>query len=204
MNEIDEQERLARWRELQIELGLAVDEPAAPAASVVPAPPVPPPPPPPVPVPPPAARVVNVEPEPLPFELPPESELIPETSDSGDGTENQVEVGEAPEELTDTDGPPDGDKKRRRRRRRRRKGGPEAAPTAAPGLASPAIADAATPETLAPPSDDTDLSEGDEYLDDGEAADDDDDDDDIEPISFSDIVVPSWQELIASLYRPER
>src|SRR5262249_1281085 len=114
-----------------------------------------------------------------------------------DAVESHVEVGEAPEEVEAEPAPEEEKRRRRRRRRRGRKssaeGGAEA-PTAeavngpapeAGGLAE--NGDAGLPE----------VAEGDDDLEDG----DEDDDDEAEPISFADINVPTWQELIASLYR---
>ena len=104
--------------------------------------------------------------------------------------DNPVEMGEAPEEVPDEPTPADDGKRRRRRRRRRgRKSDDVPSSNAATDLAPAATPDAAE-------------------LDDGDDDDDDttdlDDDEDVEPITFTDWNVPTWQELIGSLYRPER
>src|SRR5207248_1331916 len=106
-------------------------------------------------------------------------------------------VGEAPEEV---ESEPAAEEEKRRRRRRRRRGrkpneGTADEQPAANGPAPEAGGLADTGDAGLP-----EVAEGDDDLDDG----DDEDDDEVEPISFADINVPTWQELIASLYRPER
>lgn len=206
MNEPNGQDQLDSWKALQVELGLAAaDAPAAhphtprveartpperrvelPAAEA----------------PEPDEPIRSLEQE-LPQSIvdaqPVESTAADEMVDTADAPiDNNVEVGEAPEEVPEPEPTPDDEKRRRRRRRRRgrRRGGET------PG----------EDEGAAEAPDGADGSPGSETLegeedsaDDGDAGEEEDDDDgDVEPITFTDWNVPTWQELIASLYRPER
>jgi hypothetical protein len=105
-------------------------------------------------------------------------------------TEDNVEVGEAPEEVPDEPGAAEQPPPRRRRGRRRGRRGAE--PQIGP---EPASAPSDVPgEQLATEEPQAPEMEGEEVEEDEE-----------EPaVSFADWTVPSWQELIASLYRPER
>jgi len=114
-------------------------------------------------------------------------------------SEDNVEVGEAPEEVPDPEGEPalEGDKRRRRRRRRRgRRGRNEG------GADQESIAGG--PESTASGSPPEDVAEDEDADEDSDADEDNDDEDEVEPLSFTDWSVPTWNELIASLYRPER
>jgi hypothetical protein len=112
---------------------------------------------------------------------------------------DNVEVGEAPEEVPEAEPEPaaEGEKRRRRRRRRRGRRGRDA--TAAEeeavgaGAEAPAIGDGHGTDESA---------EGEELGDESDLED--DDEDEVEPLSFTDWNMPTWNELIASLYRPER
>ncbi len=118
------------------------------------------------------------------------------------GDDQEVEVGEAPEEVpeepSEEQGAP-GDKRRRRRRRRRRRGGGE-------GSGEDSARGEEQSETAE--GDDRSPTSADDAGDDGQDDGDDDiveeDEEEIEPLSITDWNVPTWQELIASLYRPER
>lgn len=188
----DEKERLENWRALQISLGLVPDELPVPAAEMT-APPAPRAPEPP------AARksaddriVEAVAVEMLRPTEPAESETLPLAA----GAEQEVEVGEAPEEVPEEPGEEPGapgDKKRRRRRRRRRRG--EGAAEGAPAEANGEPGAAGMPGAGAEPP----LAEDEEEEMEGE-----EDEEEIEPISIPDWNVPTWQELIDALYRPER
>jgi len=205
MNEFDPQdkERLENWKALQVALGLAPEETPVPVQPVV-ASPLPNPPPV---VPPPRAAAefaekpkTDVAPEirrqtsgeePL-VALESASTAGPESADA----EREVEVGEAPEEIpeeTSEELAAQGDNHRRRRRRRRRRGGGDGADESAVKSDGP-LENAGLPSPSATDADD-------EAQDDGEE---DEDEEEIEPLSIPDWNVPTWQELIASLYRPER
>ncbi|MCX7702242.1 MAG: hypothetical protein N2039_15305 [Gemmataceae bacterium] len=196
-----EQERLQNWRALQVELGLIPDETIVPVPEAEAAPPSDELPPPGEPAP--AAARDSHPPETT-------SEVIAAAAEESlgdypvadsDSAERDVEVGEAPEEVPDEPGDDTAapEKKRRRRRRRRRK---------SEASVDEPTNDAATPETetasaslngeVTPESEPSDV-EGDD--DEGEVE---DDEEEIEPISLPDWNVPTWQELIDSLYRPER
>ena len=93
------------------------------------------------------------------------------------------------------------DKKRRRRRRRRgRRGGAEgdAESAEAPGAdeSGPLFDTGAEMPAAAANAEDLEEEE--------DAIEEDEDDIEVEPISFADWTVPTWNELIGSLYRPER
>jgi len=107
----------------------------------------------------------------------------------------EVEVGEAPEEIPDE--PLTGEEKRRRRRRRRRRRGQDG-----DGESEAAEVVQAGAEPAAGPPNLEDADEED-AADDG-LADEEDEEEEAESISFADWTVPSWNELIGSLYRPER
>ena len=98
---------------------------------------------------------------------------------SGD---HEVEVGEAPEEIPETE-EEKRPRRRRGRRRRRSEGGPR---------------EDAPEEREMPDESAADADQGEEDA--GEE----DDEEEVEIVPFADWNVPSWQELIGSLYRPER
>jgi ribonuclease E len=179
-----------RWYELQIQLGLIPAPPAA--APVRPPEPPPAPPPPPVAVAPPPALEPDDEPG---DELPPIEELDLEAP-----ADALVESLPPAGDEDDAGGTDDEDKgqgdgrKRRRRRRRRRKDRPD---------------DATATTTEPKPSEDAEPIEAPEPA---EMNDDvaievggpSDDEAIAEPEPVLEWNVPSWQELISSLYRPER
>lgn len=192
-----EQERLQNWRALQVELGLIPDE------AIVPVP---------------EADATAVREEAIPVaeathasdspnaERPAEvsatsAEEMPTEYPLADSGERDVEVGEAPEEIPDEPGDELAapEKKRRRRRRRRRKGEASvdgATPEKeASGVEAPAVTLEGEGSADSEPSD----LEGDDEETVAE-----EDEEEIEPISLPDWNVPTWQELIDSLYRPER
>jgi hypothetical protein len=143
---------------------------------------------------------------------PPESEEIhlfgegiispePEVESAAEVEEGQeVEVGEAPEEIPDEPAPADDKKRRRRRRRRGRRGGAEGGPESAeaPGVdeSGPLFDSGAEMPAAAGNAEDLEEEE--------DGVEEDEDDIEVEPISFADWTVPTWNELIGSLYRPER
>jgi ribonuclease E len=198
----EEQERLENWKALQLALGLSPEEVAAsmpPPAS------------------PPKTEAQVTPPAPPAFKretkAPPlESEEIhlfgegiispePEVESAADVEDGQeVEVGEAPEEIPDEPAPADDKKRRRRRRRRGRRGGAEGGPDSAeaPGAeeAGPLFDTGAEMPAAAANAEDLEDEE--------EGAEEEEDDIEVEPISFADWTVPTWNELIGSLYRPER
>lgn len=196
----DEKERLENWRALQIALGLVPDELPVPASEVT--------------SPPPAAPTLR-EPAPqaprvrdstddaavevLAAEMlsPTESSAEAESAPVA-GEEQEVEVGEAPEEVPEEPGEEQGpgDKKRRRRRRRRRRGAGEGGTEAAAEANGEPSAVGLPGAEAEPPLADAEGGEGDDEFEDEE--------EEIEPISIPDWNVPTWQELIESLYRPER
>ena len=99
--------------------------------------------------------------------------------------DREVEVGEAPEEVPDAEPEAEEEKPRRRRRGRRRRrsdGGPR----------EEVAEERETGEEPAADEDQGDEDAGEE------------DEDEAEVERFADWSVPSWQELIGSLYRPER
>jgi hypothetical protein len=197
MNELsnEEQQRLENWKDLQLALGISPDDapPANPsnAAPARPAAPVIPPPRPERPKLPPAAEEIHLFGEGLVLEEPAvESQSEAESA-------QEVEVGEAPEEIPDEPASAE-EKRHRRRRRRRRRGGSddngENEPAEAVQPGGEAIGGPAAPA-------DVEDAEDDDGTDDELA---DDDEEEVESISFADWTVPSWNELIGSLYRPER
>lgn len=189
-----EQDAAANWKSLQAELGLISDESEAKPAGRAPQQ---------------AAGKTTDQPpsmwgttppagQPLPKESPFIEGSIPVPADVGEpqeavvtdepeaaapGSEHEVEVGEAPEEITEPEAETEEEDKRpsrrRRGRRRQRSDGDRRDETEAP-------------ETSAEPS-----AESDEGAEDEE-------DEEAEAVPFADWNVPSWQELIGSLYRPER
>jgi hypothetical protein len=204
MNEFDPQdkERMENWKALQVALGLVPDEMPVPMQQVKESPP---------PNPPTPAKLTRSESiyeeitEPEPMREREESAPVdlnsPAPARDASDPEQEVEVGEAPEEVPEE--PADeqtapGEKRRRRRRRRRRRGAGEAADDGAGKSDSPleGAEGAAGPTEAA--------EAGDEEDDGGEDDLTDDDEEEIEPLSIPDWNVPTWQELIASLYRPER
>jgi hypothetical protein len=190
-----EQERLQNWRALQIELGLISDEavvhvPASEPTSDV------------------SSAEHDETPSSNPVSVDSSSASDQETGDLvttdytvAESTEQEVEVGEAPEEVPDEPGEELGttEKKRRRRRRRRRRND-AAETTSSDGEDPDSHANGALTEGESPAEDDSSSEETDD-TDDGA---DDDDEEVIEPIVLPDWNVPTWQELIDSLYRPER
>ena len=204
MNESDEQ---ARWHALQVELGLLSPGEA------------PPPPPPQPPMEPRREREAAPAPTRIAQGMPaPEStsfgEGIPEFGDvpaaeippespEGPGEQN-VEMGEAPEEV-ENEPAPEEEKRRGRRRRGRRRGRRGAGQGEDGGEpVAPMEGGQETPSGAGGPP------EADEGEDDSDADDstplagDEEDEQEVDPISFANFDVPTWQELIASLYRPER
>jgi hypothetical protein len=196
------QQQQDSWKALQAELGLTPEEPeskpkepAALAPSEPTAKKVAPP-----------ASIWDSDPpganEPLPNESPfvegsmtanveipeeAETEIADEPEPAAAGSDHEVEVGEAPEEIPEADAEPEAEeeKPRRRRRGRRRRRSDSGAPEE--GAEGPeALEESAADD---PGNDDTGEEEGE-----AEA--------ETEP--FTDWNVPSWQELIGSLYRPER
>lgn len=194
-----EQERLQNWRALQVELGLIPDETIVPVPEAEAAP-----------------LSDEVSPPGEPGEAVAGDSDLPETTSEAiagaadeslgeysvaDSAERDVEVGEAPEEVPDEPGDDTAapEKKRRRRRRRRRKS--EASvdePTSDAGAPGTDTASASLNGEVTPDGETSEL-EGDD--DEGEVE---EDEEEIEPISLPDWNVPTWQELIDSLYRPER
>ena len=190
------------WKLLQQELGLVpAEDPAARAPRPAPPPPKPvadvppdlPSPSPALEVPPPP-RVPEPADEPLPTVRVEFAADLAANAEPPTAEENVVEMGEAPEEIPEEPAPPD-DGKRKRRRRRRRGRKPDEAPAINGEATQPVAADA---QGIPEPADQSDEEEDDA------GAEDDDDDDDVEPIVLTDWNVPTWQELIGSLYRPER
>lgn len=202
----EEQQRQENWRALQIALGLDpndVPPPPAPKPAATPssAPAVAP-----------RSPRNKATPEPVAtggfgaglldeIEMPVVAkvgvEATLQSSTAAPSDDQEVEVGEAPEEVPEEPGEESGeagDKKRRRRRRRRRRNGDE---TEAAGetVNGEASADALPAASADAPIIESDADEGDEE---------DDEDDDIEPLQIPDWNVPTWQELIGGLYRPER
>lgn len=194
----EEQERLENWKSLQLALGLSPDEapPPGPKAESVKAP---------EPTVQPAmkyekkaaAAEENDEIHLFGEGIIPAEPIVESAAEVEEGQE--VEVGEAPEEIPDEPSPPEEKKRRRRRRRRGRRGGEaggEAQDEAAEqGEAGPLFDTGAEPPAAA---------EADELEEDEEGSDEDEDEVEVEPISFVDWTVPTWNELIGSLYRPER
>ncbi len=199
----DEQDRIENWKALQLALGLSPEEAEANAARQMseqsppeaPAEPEPP--------------VLKRDKKPVqPVEedvhLFGEGIVTAEPaleSDAEEESGQEVEVGEAPEEVPDEPAPTDEKKRRRRRRRRGRRGenGAESAgnETAEAEETGPLFDSGEEIPSSGANSEDLDDEEDDEET--GE-----DDEDEIEPISFADWNVPTWNELIGSLYRPER
>jgi hypothetical protein len=197
----NDKERLENWKALQIALGLVPEETPVPVGQATGGPPAP-------------SQPERAVPAPAPdvdseIELADSIEaveLTPAVPPEPAGAEQDVEVGEAPEEVPEEapdEATAQGGKRRRRRRRRRR--GDEA-----PGGDRPAPAEtqprsdrpaAPQPVELAGPGSAADDDELEDEADDGTVL---DDDEEIEPLSIPDWNVPTWQELIASLYRPER
>jgi hypothetical protein len=194
----EEQERLDNWKALQLALGISPEEAAANyAPAKPPAPPT---------MAPPPHRAERPAAPPAPEEIHLFGEGLaldePTVESHGDAESGQeVEVGEAPEEIPEDPASPDDQKRRRRRRRRGRRGDNENGGEAKPGegIKSDSSTNAAPGAPMLPQDvEDTD----DEELDDGAIGD--DDEEEVEHISFADWTVPSWNELIGSLYRPER
>lgn len=194
----EERERLENWKALQLALGLSPDEapPAAPKAEPAKAPE-------------PTVRpmIIRETKAAVPEEheeihlfgegIMPAEPVVKSAAEVEEGQE--VEVGEAPEEIPDEPSPPEEKKRRRRRRRRGRRG----------GEAGGEAAGEATEQTEAGPLFDTGAeppasAEADEFEEEEEVSDEDEDEVEVEPISFADWTVPTWNELIGSLYRPER
>jgi hypothetical protein len=219
MNERDEQER---WKALQIELGLTPSDDFSPEPARPERPPAPP------------IHAESphggpseddrgdlgprVEPRAIPDVRTPVERHIPDAGieevafgagidlELDDSVEpasvDNVEVGEAPEEVPDpepeTAAEVDKRRRRRRRGRRGRRDRDEARPEEeAVGTGSESPANGLPVEEMAEGEDDS-ADDSDAEFDDG------DDDDEVEPLSFTDWNVPTWNELIASLYRPER
>jgi hypothetical protein len=198
MNDFDPQdkERLENWKALQVALGLVPDEMPVPAPRAKEAPP--PSPPQRAAAPPRFESSFQESAEALPAGAGESAEPFESNSNASSpeaaGAEQEVEVGEAPEEIPEE--PSDeqtapGEKRRRRRRRRRRRGAGE---TADDGAAK----SEGLPDGAGPTAGEDDAADEE---DDGAA---DEDEEEIEPLSIPDWNVPTWQELIASLYRPER
>jgi hypothetical protein len=108
--------------------------------------------------------------------------------------EHEVEMGEAPEEVPDAEPEPEEEKRQHRRKRGRRRRKFEAESQSAGAVSA---------------SDERELlDESGVQEKDGEDAaaseDDDSEEGEVDMEPFADWNVPSWQELIASLYRPER
>lgn len=218
MNEAQHEtdDQLDHWQALQRELGLTPAEPAA-----APKPPLP------VPTPAPVAPLPRVQatvvatPPPIVESAPAE----PVEADLGridtalvltqEVTAEMLEesLGDAPEAGTDDEedaGTP-GDKRPRRRRRRRRRGGREdARETESPAPAVEIVASMpAAPEPMPVPVLVTAVEEpadeeAPEEVEDAPADPVVDTEEAVEPEPYADWNVPSWQELIASLYRPDR
>lgn len=191
-----ERELLQNWRALQVELGLVPEEKSSLAPEAGTARPTPT-----QQTPDEESATTTVDRDHSEVTAPSGSEHeLPGEYVVAESTERDVEVGEPPEEVPDEPGdePPPPEKKRRRRRRRRKSespsdkappadsGTPDAS-TASPSGESETIADS-EPSDLETDEDDSDS----------------DDIEEIEPISLPDWNVPTWQELIDSLYRPER
>src|SRR5262249_54282830 len=198
-----EQDAAANWKALQAELGLVSEDPEprspSPAREEPAARPS---------APEPQASMWGSEPrpaaEPLPTESPFLEGLIPAGANADDnmnvpvleqaegeaGSEHEVEVGEAPEESPETEVESEEEKRPRRRRGRRRR---------RPDGSSPREEAAEEREgSAAPAADEEDAEDG------GDEADEPAGEDEVEAEPFVDWNVPSWQELIGSLYRPER
>jgi hypothetical protein len=195
----EEQERIESWKALQLALGLSPEEVEANAARQMSQP---------APVEPQQPIVKHakkaVEPVEEEVHLFGEGLVTPEPvieSEAEEESGQEVEVGEAPEEVPEEPAPPEEKKRRRRRRRRGRRGesGAEggASETGESEVAGPLFD---TGEEIPPIGVDAEELGDEEELE--EAAE--DEEEEIEPISFSDWNVPTWNELIGSLYRPER
>jgi|DewCreStandDraft_4_1066084.scaffolds.fasta_scaffold121985_2 hypothetical protein len=193
-----EQEHLQNWRALQIELGLIPDE------TIVPVPESDAPP-----------AEGHDEPEATSTTDPALSDATPVTTNQSEelapaeyavaaSTEQDVEVGDAPEEIPDdpSEEPSSPEKKRRRRRRRRRRGDSPTDAATAESIETEANQESTASEDEVEGEVETESSNECEESDDDSR--DDDDEEEVEPISLPDWNVPSWQELIDSLYRPER
>jgi hypothetical protein len=208
MNEFEPQdkERLENWKALQVALGLVPEETPVPVqpAKANPTPN-------PLPQTPRAdadiqekSNAAPARPQPTLIEEPSSPFESPSSAPPHESAEaeQEVEVGEAPEEVPEE--PSDeqtapGEKRRRRRRRRRRRGADEATED---GVAK---SDRPLEGSDSAPSSAFSANDADDGLqDDGDDEGEDDDDEEIEPLSIPDWNVPTWQELIASLYRPER
>jgi ribonuclease E len=196
MNEFDpqEKERLENWKALQIALGLVPEETPVPVNEVAATKPEPKS----KPAEPPPATTVDAH------DAAPEEEIVSgpaveefaaaePAATPADAAQEVEAPEEIPEEPSEEPAPP-GEKRRRRRRRRRRRGGGDA-PEGAPAEAGAPPSNGQPTEEPAAEDAET-FEEGDEE---GE-----DDEEEIEPLSIPDWNVPTWQELIASLYRPER
>jgi hypothetical protein len=151
--------------------------------------------------------------KPQPPEQPPASEEIGLFGDSAEDVPVRAEEGIEklePDGDADGDGPPDGQpntgRKRRRRRRRRRRGGgdqPESAAGAAGGVEPEETAGAEDVEA-------SDVSYSDEEESDsdfaavGEESSDEDAGEELLRDLIANWNVPSWDDVVAGLYRPER
>ncbi|HLW64943.1 MAG TPA: hypothetical protein VKS79_06440 [Gemmataceae bacterium] len=117
-----------------------------------------------------------------------ETALADEPEPTPADSENEVEVGEAPEEIPEAEAEPEAeDEKRPRRRRGRRRRRSEG------GQREETAEERESPEEPAAEEEQGDEGAGDE-----------EDEEEVESVPFADWSVPSWQELIGSLYRPER
>jgi len=129
-----------------------------------------------------------------------DSEPVTDEEHTGDSSltepssEHEVEMGEAPEEVPDTEPEVEEDKRHHRRRRGRRNRRGDGAEREEGGSRG---------EKRDSPSD-TGNENAEESVEGADVEDEEQEDHEVEPEPFVDWSVPSWQELIASLYRPDR
>ncbi len=215
MNEPNDPDQLSSWHALQVELGLVStnEPPATPKFQAKPsslppsiseeipsavAPPL-------ARLAPPAEEMPEVIEEVPAFDDVPAAAIPAETAEGP--VDHPVEVGEAPEEV-ESEPPPEEEKRRGRRRGRRRRGRKQAGEAPADGQAIDTVEQGeAGGFAGAGEAGSRDLADGDdnaEGTDSTPLAEDEEDEEEVEPMSFADFNVPTWQELIASLYRPER